>query len=1102
MESFCHRCNTTLESDAVRECPQCATAVPAHGWPRDPRLGRVVVGGQYLVRRRLGAGGFGSVYLVETVVGGLRRALKVLNAEWTANAEMRARFVNEALVLEEVNHPNVARCYAVGTLEDENAPYLLLELVEGVPLSALAGPDDTGSRRMLSPVRAVNLAKQIASGLAAAHASRVLHRDLKPENILVVNAGTDTEQVKLVDFGIAKTVAAGAASTRSLLGTPRYMAPEQLSPGTKLDGRVDLWQLGATLFVMLTGVPPHGEHPRDREALASLHREYLEAGPRPSDAHPPMASHPALDRLVSRLLATRPDRRPRSAAQVVEELALLEHQLTPGSGGPSPLALLEALCATPSHGAWSALCRYLSERSTERDRLVAAAETLIAEWPDEVRRAATSWWERVKHGDEHPLWPLARALDLSGRGLDDEAVTELVDCEALTTLTVLRLGRNEIGCAGAEAIAASSRLSGLRRLDLSGNRLGSTGAEALARSRHLVRLEALVLAGNGIGTRGAEALAGSALPLKELDLADNDVQAAGARALAGSASLTELETLGLRGNGIGSDGAGAIAVSRTLTAIRRLDLANNGIGPSGAAALALSPNLGHLRELSLAQNTLGVQGVELLLASNRFTSLESLDLSSNEFGAQGAMVLASSPFARRVKALDLSDNQLGDAGLAALLGAHHLSGLGTLSVAQNGLSQAGAALLAGAPPELESLDLSRNALGPAGATALAAALPRLRLSTIKVNACELGGEGVARLVRAGEGRLTTIEAAANGIDARGAAEFAAQALSPSLLSLDVGRNPLGTTGAGVLVRSASLRNLRELSLDGCALDDADGPALAASLDALPVLQRVSLRDNALGPRTAVALAASLTASRLGHLDLANNRLGDAGAEALARGRSWNVLHELDLERNDISLGAAAMVLASPGMALLHQVDLAHNALSGQVDLHSLSRAAVAVLESSFAELAAHGADFAERFYRQLFSRYPAVKPLFARTSMKRQQQHLLASLAMVIENLRAPDTVAEAVRELGERHVGYGVFASHYQAVTSTMLDAMRQTLGEAWGEETENAWHDGLEAVSAIMLEAHRRHIARPDSLVSPREAPTGDVSLARDPQLVTRVP
>ena len=1089
MTSYCHRCNATLDDDLTLSCPECASDPPAHGWPRDARLGRLVAGGQYRVLRRLGAGGFGSVYLVETVVGGLRRALKVLNAEWAADEEMRERFVNEALVLEQVNHPNVARCYAAGTLDDERALYLLLELVEGVPLGALVGPG-----RPVGPARAVNLAKQVASGLLVAHANGVLHRDLKPANILVVGAGTSAEQAKLIDFGIAKSLGRATGVSRSMLGTPGFMAPEQLASGEPLDQRVDLWQLGATLFTMLTGEAPYASGPAEGETLDARHAAHAEAGPLPSTVNPALASHPSLDRLVGRLLATDRERRPRSAAQVTEELARLEHQLAPGAEEPSAMALLEALCAAPSAGAWSALCRYLSDLTDGQGPLVTAAETLVAEWPDGIRRAATGWWETVKRGREHALWPLARALDLSGRALGDEGVRELAGCAALRTITDLALADNEIGNVGCAALAASSNLARLERLDLADNRISSEGAAALAGGRALSALRVLVLAGNGIGPAGGAAIAEAGLSLRALDLADNDLQAAGARALASSAALDALERLDLRGNGLGSDGVGALAVSRTLARLVDLDLGHNGIGPSGAAALALSPNVGRLRSLSLAQNTLGVQGIELLLASNRFEALERLDVSSNEFGPTGAMVLASSPFARRLKALHLGDNGLGDAGLAALLGAHHLSGLRRLGVAQNGLTAAGVALLAGAPPELEALDLSANPLGEAGGRALAGALAKTRVSELAARGCGLGGDGVSELLRAAGGRLTSLDVGANGLDAAGTAALAGTPEASALLRLDLSGNPLGAPGVEALTRAPAAKGLRDLALDACGLADADAPALVRALDALPTLQTLGLRDNGLGPATASALAASPLSARLGRLELAHNRLGDAGAEALARGRTWHVLHELGLERNDIGLGAAATLLASPGMALLHRVDLARNALAGQLDLHSLPRAAVARLEASFADLSAHGADFAERFYRLLFSRYPAVKPLFAHVSMKRQQQHLLSTLAMVIEHLRAPDAVAHALAELGARHVGYGVYASHYQAVSGTMLDAIRQTLGHAWSEDVERAWHDGLEAVTAVMLRAHRDAMpARHAAPVDPGEAPTGRPAPAR---------
>jgi serine/threonine-protein kinase len=199
--TYCQACNHPTEASAPR-CGSCASSRPDGGWPLDPRLQTIVAGGQYRVLRRIGAGGFGTVYEVETLVGGLRRALKVLHPERAQDARTRERFINEAIVLEQLNHPNVARCYAAGELDGGHALYLLLELIDGVPLSSLLEQAD-GRPAPFDPLRAARIGKQIASGLVAVHASGVLHRDLTPRNVLVTNAGTRDERVTLVDFGVA-----------------------------------------------------------------------------------------------------------------------------------------------------------------------------------------------------------------------------------------------------------------------------------------------------------------------------------------------------------------------------------------------------------------------------------------------------------------------------------------------------------------------------------------------------------------------------------------------------------------------------------------------------------------------------------------------------------------------------------------------------------------------------------------------------------------------------------------------------------------------------------------------------------------------------------
>jgi serine/threonine-protein kinase len=166
--TYCPACNHVTEGGTPR-CGSCAASRPDGGWPLDPRLQTIVAGGQYRVLRRLGAGGFGTVYEVETLVGGLRRALKVLHPERAQDARTRERFINVAIVLEQLNHPNVARCYAAGVLDGGHALYLLLELIDGVPLSSLLEHAD-GTPAPFDPLRAARVGKQIASGLVAVHA--------------------------------------------------------------------------------------------------------------------------------------------------------------------------------------------------------------------------------------------------------------------------------------------------------------------------------------------------------------------------------------------------------------------------------------------------------------------------------------------------------------------------------------------------------------------------------------------------------------------------------------------------------------------------------------------------------------------------------------------------------------------------------------------------------------------------------------------------------------------------------------------------------------------------------------------------------------------
>ncbi len=1072
MTPYCNRCQRAFSGANLPTCDGCGQMRPAGGWPTDPLLDREVAGRQYRVLRRLGAGGFGVVYEVETRIGSLRRALKVLRESWTENTSFRSRFINEALVLERINHPNVARCYAAGTLDEGGDPYLLFELIEGVTVSDLLQLGRSEDPQPLPILRAVRLARQVASGLVAAHSVKVLHRDLKPGNIMVIGAGTSEERVKLLDFGIAKLIESDQTSIGGLVGTPAFMAPEQFSPTSDVDARLDLWQLGATLFIMLTGLPPYRNADGTWEGLRAQHRPAGEPGPSPSEIIPQLADHPALDQLIARLLATDPANRPRTASEVCATLARIEQALSPAEANARP-ALLDVLCANPTPTSWSALCRFLEGRDADTIR---AAEEKLSHWPSELRRAPVGWWERTKAGTTSLLWPLTRALDLSRRGLTDEDIVQLADVPGLSVVRRLNLAGNQIGPEGAAALAQSPYLADLESLDIGENRIGSEGLERLVHSHRLGNLEELRLARNSIGTTGIKALTQSKLALRRLDLSTNRLGSEDTELL-GKALFGRLQYLNLSGNLLGPDGVALLAVSTLLGSLRELDVTGNGIGPSGAASLALSGNCRQLRRLRLGANHLGRQGLELLLVSSGFEVLEVLNLSSNGVGPNGAMVLASSSLARRLRHLDLRDNDIGDAGFASLLGSPQLMGLTFLGVAQNKLSSSGVAMLDGAALQLEALDLSDNPISSTGTASLRKAIGQLGIRRLQLSRAGLSGSDAASLIEGSEHCLEALHLSDNDLDPEGTARLAQTPELSSLASLHLDRVWQGPESLTRLLTSPFLGNLSSLSMASNALGD-QGVEKIVSVTSLPRLEALDLQDNGIGPQGASRLSRSSLATRLRLLDLSFNDLGDSGVDHLLSGAAWHRLEELRLRSNDVGFGGAAGIGAALGVEMLQVVDLSENPLLNLTDIHSLARTKAELMESSFAGIMEMGPGFAVRFYEKLFDAYPGLKPLFADVSMKRQQNHLFSALVMVIENLRQPDKVQTALEALGTRHIDYGVSPSHYFAVSSTLLETIRECLRPEWTSELEEAWAEGLEAVSRTMMTAHR-HQQRDRSLV-----------------------
>ena len=225
----------------------------------DPMLGRLL-DGRYRLIRKIGQGGMGAIY--RAVHTGISRtcAIKLLTSLSPGNDDAIARFKREAKNSSRIDNVHAVTIHDFGQSED-GLLFLVMELIDGQPLSRLIA-----DQRVLPIDRVVHITNQIAEALAAAHALGIVHRDLKPDNVMITRRGSDADFVKVLDFGIAKTVADeggdNLTKTGFVLGTPVYMSPEQLM-GENLDGRSDIYSLAIIAYEMLSGrLPFEGENPQ------------------------------------------------------------------------------------------------------------------------------------------------------------------------------------------------------------------------------------------------------------------------------------------------------------------------------------------------------------------------------------------------------------------------------------------------------------------------------------------------------------------------------------------------------------------------------------------------------------------------------------------------------------------------------------------------------------------------------------------------------------------------------------------------------------------------------------------------------------------------
>lgn len=271
----------------------------------------------YRIVSKLGEGGMGTVYAAEDTHLGRRVAIKFLNAS-SSDHHYRARFLREARAISSLTHPNIATVFDYGETKDEK-PFLVMELVEGEMLGDLLDAS------ALTLWRAVEIIERVADALAEAHDRGIVHRDIKPSNVIITERG----QVKVLDFGLAKRINEEgyhetdpnartllATHTRDgiVVGTPLYLSPEQAT-GAQVDGRSDLFALGALLYECISGKPAFSGGSVIEIGAQVLHIN----PPAPSEINPQVPAE--LDRITLRALAKKPSERYQTAEEMRQDLA-------------------------------------------------------------------------------------------------------------------------------------------------------------------------------------------------------------------------------------------------------------------------------------------------------------------------------------------------------------------------------------------------------------------------------------------------------------------------------------------------------------------------------------------------------------------------------------------------------------------------------------------------------------------------------------------------------------------------------------------------------------------------------------------------------------
>jgi serine/threonine-protein kinase len=268
------------------------------GPDRDPLVG-LVLAERYLLVRRLGQGGMGAVYEGLHQVIGKRVAVKLLHPQLAGDPALVSRFLNEARAAATLGHPHIVDALDAGRAPD-GTPFLVLEFLEGRSLGEVLEQEGP-----LAPARAVAMVRPVASALKVAHDRGIIHRDLKPDNLFLARQPDGQELVKVLDFGISKfgNAPGGATRTGAVMGTPAFMAPEQLADSSRADARSDIYALGVVLYQLLSGTLPF-----EGDSLPQLAEKVTHQPPPPLEGRVP-GLPASLVALVHQCLEKDPSRR-------------------------------------------------------------------------------------------------------------------------------------------------------------------------------------------------------------------------------------------------------------------------------------------------------------------------------------------------------------------------------------------------------------------------------------------------------------------------------------------------------------------------------------------------------------------------------------------------------------------------------------------------------------------------------------------------------------------------------------------------------------------------------------------------------------------------